>query len=125
MPAAFMEFGYQKLAAGFEYPVHLTDSSLLIIFRHMVQYEGARESIEGCVSERKVLRKGNLKVDRQAATTCPDSGAVDHLGAWVDAIHRARRDPLREGHRKPSGAAPHIEYPIAGSKLEIVGEHSA
>jgi hypothetical protein len=91
MPLPLMELGDEESSAGFEDPIHLGDGSLLIIFGHVMQCERAGDGIEGGVSERELLREGDLEVRRHSVFVGSGGGTVDHLGAWVNAVNRAGR----------------------------------
>lgn len=110
----------------FQHSVHLTDCSPLIILSHVMQGERACDGVEGGIRKRKLLRESDLEGRRYSSLACPAPGTVDHFDRCINAVDGACRSyPLRTSKSKAARPAAHIEDPVAGPQLQIVGHHSA
>ena len=125
-PLSLGELGDEESSIGLEHPVHRFDSGVLLVLSHVVQSEGARDRVEGGVREREVLRARDLERCRYSAPARPAAGAIDHLNCRINAVDRAGGcHPFGEDDRKATRAAAHVQDPIAGLELKIVGQRGA
>jgi hypothetical protein len=123
---SLVELSDQEPSARFEHPVHLLDCGQLIILSDVMQDQGARERVEAPIRKRQVLRERDLEAHRYSALARPAAGALDHLGCWIDAVHRAGRShTLSENDRKAASPAAHIEHLISGPQLKVISHHGA
>ena len=119
----FLDFGNQESSARLQHSVHLCNRGLSIIIGDVMQGKGAGNGVERIVGERKLLSIGHFEPRRYAVLARSRNGAVDHLGAGVNAVHRpARSYPLGEDRGEPARAAANIENMITRFQLQIISE---
>lgn len=118
-----LELGNEESASRLQHSIHLRNGGPSIILGDVMQGEGAGNSVERIVGERKLLCIGDLEAGLNAVLARSCSGTADHLWTRVNAIGRpARSYPLSENRGKPAGAAANIENMITRRQLQIISE---
>jgi hypothetical protein len=109
------EVNREHSSARFEHTVNLACALLARRPRKMVQHEGAEDSVELTVGERKLLDDRGAEGDIGARFLRLTSGAGDHLGRCVDTVNVAgRADAALRRDRECSSSASDVEHRLAG-----------